>query len=298
MKGIIWGRGRAACKLVNPFNRLLNVTRENYIMAATVPAGPPGREKLSVLLPTYNNADLMRDCLESVKWADEILVVDSFSTDTTLAICREYGARIIQRAYDQSANQKNWAIPQCAHAWVLQVDTDERLEPGLREEIEHILHEPEPGVDGYRLPFKHHVLGQWVRDAGLYPEYHLRLFRAAVGRFQDKEVHAHVSVPGRVLTLQHHMLHYGMPTITKSLANIDRYSRYQADQLQKQGKRFRWHHLLLRPIGIFVYYFIVQRGFRAGYRGLLIAAANMTYDFWAHAKLWELQELNLKASPK
>ncbi|CAG0977144.1 partial heptose III glucuronosyltransferase, partial [Anaerolineae bacterium] len=203
--------------------------------------------KLSVLLPTFNNEAIVRECLGSVQWADEILVADSFSTDRTPDICREYGARIIQHEYIQSAKQKNRAIPQCAHEWVLQIDTDERVEPALREEIESILRDPPTGVDGYRIPFKHHILDQWVGVAGLYPEYHLRLFRRDIGRFEDKEVHAHVQVPGRVETLQHHILHYGMPTISKQLGNIDRYSRYQADEMKKCGKRFHWHHLVLRP---------------------------------------------------
>ena len=135
--------------------------------------------KLSVLLPTFNNAGIVRAALESVRWADEILVVDSYSTDNTLDICREYGARIIQHEYVQSAKQKNWAIPQCAHQWVLQIDTDEVLEAGLREEIQAVLESPPAGVDGFRINFKHQVLGQWVRVCGLYPEYHLRLFRRA-----------------------------------------------------------------------------------------------------------------------
>ncbi|MBI5303627.1 MAG: glycosyltransferase family 2 protein [Chloroflexi bacterium] len=256
------------------------------------------RQKLSVLLPTFNNQDLIRDCLESVMWADEILVVDSFSTDRTLDICREYDARIIQHEYIQSAKQKNWAIPQCAHEWVLQVDTDERFELGLREEIESILVDPSPGVDGYRIPFKHHILDQWVSVAGLYPEYHLRLFRRNVARFEDKEVHAHIQVPGRVETLRGHILHFGMPTISKQLGNIDRYSRYQADEMKKRDKRFRWHHLVVRPFTVFAYYYVWKRGFSAGYRGVLIAAINTTFDFFAHAKLWELETMGLDASPK
>src|SRR5882724_1566026 len=117
--------------------------------------------KISVLLPTFNNAEIIRATLESIQWADEILVVDSFSTDNTLDICREYGARVIQHEYIQSAKQKNWAIPQCAHEWVLQIDSDEILEPGLREEIETELDNPHSGVDAFRLPSKHHILGQW-----------------------------------------------------------------------------------------------------------------------------------------
>src|SRR6266478_5796498 len=100
--------------------------------------------KISVLLPTFNNADIIRPTLESIRWVDEILVVDSFSNDSTVGICREYGARVIQHEYVQSAKQKNWAIPQCAHEWVLQIDSDEVLEAGLREEIEAALENPPP----------------------------------------------------------------------------------------------------------------------------------------------------------
>lgn len=255
-------------------------------------------EKLTILIPTRNNQDVIRACLENARWADEILIVDSFSTDATLDICREFGARIIQHEYIQSAKQKNWAIPQCAHPWVLQLDTDEAPDAGLREEILGILQDPPQGTDGYRIPFKHDILGEWVKVCNLYPEYHLRLFRRDVGRFEDKEVHAHVVVPGRVGTLQNHVLHTGMKSISNQLRNIDRYSRYQADELKKRGKRFHWTQLTLRPVGIFAYYFFWTRGFQAGYRGLLLSALNATFDFWSHAKLWELEKFHLPASPK
>lgn len=256
------------------------------------------RPRLSVLLPTFNNEGLIRECLESVKWADEILVVDSYSTDATLEICREYGARIIQHEYVNSALQKNWAIPQCGHEWVLQIDTDERLEPGLAEEIQSALKSADSNVEGYRIPFKHHILGQWVRVAGLYPEYHLRLFRRSAGRFEDKEVHAHVRVQGQVRDLEHHILHYGMTSISKQLENLDRYTRYQADEYKKRGKRFHGYQLILRPPAIFAYYYLWKMGFTAGYRGFLISAVNATFDFWAHAKLWAIYEHGLPASPK
>jgi glycosyltransferase involved in cell wall biosynthesis len=255
------------------------------------------RPKLSVLLPTFNNAEIIRPTLESIRWVDEILVVDSFSTDSTLDICREYGARILQHEYVQSAKQKNWAIPQCAHEWVLQIDTDEVLEPDIREEIEATLENLPTGVDGFRIPFKHYVLGQWVRACGLYPEYHLRLFRRDAGRFEDKEVHAHVRVPGQVGTMRSHIQHFGMTSIGKQLRNIDRYSRYQADELRKRGKQFRWTQATVRPLAVFGYYYFWKRGFTAGYRGLLLASLNATSDFWAHAKLWELETLGLSASP-
>ena len=259
-------------------------------------SGP--RIRVSVLLPTYNNETIIRECLESIKWADEILVVDSFSTDRTLETCREYGARILQHEYVQSAKQKNWAIPQCAHEWVLQMDTDESLEPGGAEEIQSALAGANSDVEAFRLPRKNHILGPWLQISNLYPDYQTRLFRRDRARFEDKQVHAHVRVTGQVGTLRSNLMHRGMTSIGKQLANIDRYSRYQADELYKQGRRFHWHHLVLRPFAIFAYYYLWKRGFTAGYRGLLIAAVNTTYDFWAHAKLWEIQTFGLEASPK
>lgn len=255
-------------------------------------------EKLSILLPTFNNAAYIRPTLEAIKWADEILIVDSFSSDDTLDLCRAYGARIIQHEYIQSAKQKNWAIPQCAHPWVLQIDSDETLEEGTREELRTALAQADAATHAFRLPRKNHILGAWLQIANLYPDYQTRLFRRDLGRFEDKEVHAHVRVPGRVGTLQHHILHYGVPSLSKQLANLDRYTRYQADELRKRGKRFHWYQLALRPFAVLAYYYLWRRGFAAGYRGLFIAAIAVTFDFWAHAKLWEIERLGLEASPR
>jgi glycosyltransferase involved in cell wall biosynthesis len=254
--------------------------------------------KVSVLLPTYNNERIIRNCLESVKWADEILVVDSFSTDRTLDICREYGARILQHEYIQSAKQKNWAIPQCAHAWVLQIDSDEVLEPGLREEILNVVARADSDRCAFQIPRKNFILGEWLQVANLYPDYQTRLFRRDSGRFEDKEVHAHVRVQHPVGVLQHHIIHHGTSSISKQLSNLDRYSRYQADELNKRGKRFYWYQLIFRPWAVFAYYFFVSRAFTAGYRGWIVCAIIVTLDFWAHAKLWEIQRFDLDASPK
>jgi glycosyltransferase involved in cell wall biosynthesis len=253
--------------------------------------------KISVLLPTFNNADIIRATLESIQWADEILVVDSFSTDGTLDICREYGARIIQHEYIQSSRQKNWAIPQCAHEWVLQIDTDEVLEAGAKEEILTRTAAAPPDLHAFALPRKNHVLGKWISTANLYPDLQTRVFRRDIGRFEDKEVHAHVSVPGKIEVLEHNVLHYGMTSISKQLSNIDRYSRYQADELRKRGKRFRWSQVLVRPLAVFGYYYFWRLGFTSGCRGLLVASLNATYDFWAHAKLWELEVSELANVP-
>jgi hypothetical protein len=169
------------------------------------------------------------------------------------------------------------------------MDVDERLEPALQSEIQLLLKNPPEDVDGYRMNFKHHLLGKWVRFSKHYPEYHLRLFRREVGRFQDREVDAHVMVPGKEVTLQRHILHFGTETISQCLRTIDRYTRYEADEREKQGRRFSWLNFSFRPLSAFLYYFVCKLGFLDGMRGLIIAALKADYIFWTYAKLWEKQ---------
>ena len=182
------------------------------------------RPAISVLLPAGNSAETIRATLESVKWADEILVVDSYSSDGTLDICREFGARIFQHEYINSAKQKNWAIPQCRHEWVLQIDTDEVLSPELREEIEKVVASAGQDVDAFRMPRRNHMLGRWVRYGGVYPDYQTRLLRRYKARWQEREVHAHVQVPGRIETLPSDLMHYDIPYLAKPLGNLNRYT--------------------------------------------------------------------------
>lgn len=256
------------------------------------------RAHISILLPTFNSATSVRATLESVKWADEILVVDSFSSDNTVEICREYNARVIQNEYINSATQKNWALPQCRHEWVLQIDTDEVLEAGAQEEINEQLSVAGPGVEAFRLPRKNHVLGRWMSRGGVYPDYQIRLFRRDAGRWQNREVHAHFQVSGEVKTLRHHILHYGMPSISKQLRNLDRYTRYEADELHKRGAKFRWGRLLAGPALIFSQRYLWQKGFLDGWRGFIVCSYIAIYDFLSQAKLWELDELGLEQSPR
>ena len=253
---------------------------------------------ISILLPTFDSAATVRDTLESIKWADEILVVDSFSTDRTLEICKEFGARIVQHEYTNSAKQKNWALPQCRNEWVLQIDTDETLEAGLREEIEEAVTSSSENVHAFRFPRKNHVLGRWMRHAGVYPDYQTRLLRRDSGRWIEREVHAHVVVSGEVGTLKHHLMHYGMPNISKQLRNLDRYTRYEADELRKQGIRFSWSRVVLRPWLIFIHRYFWLRGIFDGWRGFILCGYFGIYDFLSQAKLWELEELGLEQSPR
>lgn len=254
--------------------------------------------KLSILLPTYNEEDTVAACLESVKWADEILVVDSFSTDRTLEIAERFGARVIQHEYVNSSKQKNWAVPQCKHEWILQIDSDEVLENGADDEIRDAIASCPAYVEAFRLPRRNFFLGRWIRQAGMYPDFQTRLFRRDFGRWEEREVHAHLRVPQQVKELKHNIIHAGAPYLTKQLHNLDRYTRYEADELRKNGKRFHWHKLLIHPWLVFFHRYFWLRGWLEGWRGFLICVYLAVYSFFSYAKLWELKELGLEKSPK
>lgn len=240
----------------------------------------------------------MRATLEAVKWAGEILVVDSYSTDATLDICREFGARIVQHEYINSAKQKNWAETQCRHEWVLQIDADEVLEVGLQDEIEQAIATVPQDVHLFRIPRKNHMLGQWIRYGGNFPDYQTRLFRRGKARWNEREVHAHMEVNGDVRTLRHCLLHNNMPHISKELRNLDRYTRYEADEMWKQQRHFRWHHLVVRPWLIFFHRYLWLQGFRDGWRGFFYSVYIAIYVFLYWSKVWEMEELRLDRSPQ
>jgi len=246
---------------------------------------------LSVLIPTFNNETLIRRCLESVKWADEILVCDSYSTDRTLEIARAYTDRIVQHEYLNSAAQKNWAIPQCRHDWVLLVDTDEVLEEGLKEEIERTLETQDVAYEGFRIPRKNFLYGKWMKHGGLYPDYQIRLFRKDKGRYLEREVHAHVTVSGRVGTMEHHVLHHGFKDLSTWLIKNERYTRYERDEVLKQRKPVQKLKYLLGAPLVFLDTFLLKLGFLDGIRGFLISVLNAFYYFLIGARLWETDYL-------
>jgi glycosyltransferase involved in cell wall biosynthesis len=242
--------------------------------------------KLTVLIPSFNSESTVRRTLESVRWADEILVCDSGSTDRTLDLAKEYGARILQHEYINSALQKNWAIPQCSHEWVLIVDTDEALEEKLKNEIRALLENPDPEIDGYRIPRKNFMYGKWMRH-GIYPDYQLRFFRRDKGRYETREVHAHLKLEGRAGVLNGHFLHEGFKDLRTWMIKFERYIRYEMDELVKQNRKFSIARVTLYPLFIFMRNFLWRRGFLDGYRGFILAILDSFYYFMMYARLYE-----------
>ena len=244
------------------------------------------REPLSVLVPAKNEARNHRACLDSARWAEELVVVDSGSTDASLEIARSVADRVLEHEYVNSAAQKNWALPQLTHRWVLIVDADERVTDELREEIQALLREPGPAV-AYRIPRRNFYYGRWIRGAGQYPPQ-LRLVRRGHGRYNDLPVHEHLEVDGPVGELRGHLDHHTHPTVVSHELKIERYSTLAAEARIGSGNAgAAWYHLLFNPAWTFVKFYLFRGGYRDGLPGFIVSGFSAAHVLLKYAKLWE-----------
>ena len=185
--------------------------------------------KLSVVIITYNEEANIRACLESVKWVDEVVILDNYSTDRTIEIAGKYTDKIFMRRWDGYGSQKNRAIEKATNNWILALDADERVTPELADEIQDLFRKGDPPMDGYELPYKVYFGNKWIRHGGWYPEYHLRLFRKDKGGFEERPVHEKVRISGRVGRLNHYIEHYTYRSISDFIQRMDRYSTLSAE---------------------------------------------------------------------
>jgi glycosyltransferase involved in cell wall biosynthesis len=249
------------------------------------------RKPLSILIPTFNEEHNIGDCLESVKWADEIFVVDSFSQDRTLDICREYTERIVQHEYVNSATQKNWAIPQTTYEWVMIVDADERVSPQLKDSIEKALENPQD-YSGFYVKRESFFLDKLIEHGGWERDQVLRLFNKKRGRYQDREVHACIELDGNEGYLEGPLYHYTYRNLDQYFEKFDRYTRWAAGDLKAAGRHATWTNLALRPFMRFLKMSVLRLSFLDGTHGLVLSMLAAYSVFMKYARLWEkeLQE--------
>ena len=243
-------------------------------------------KRVSVTIIAWNEEDRLKGCLESVAWADEIIVVDAESTDKTVQVAREFTDKIWVRPWPGFAAQKNFALEQAEGAWILSLDADERVTPELRERIAGIVRAAAP-AEGYSIPRRNMFWGAWVRHGGLYPDYQLRLFRRGAGRFVDSAVHESVVVTGRVETVDEALLHHSYRGLDDFVTRSNRYSTLAAAELIKRGGRAGIAELALRPLGRFLSMYVLRGGFLDGWRGFVLAVLYANYVFLRMAKAWE-----------
>jgi glycosyltransferase involved in cell wall biosynthesis len=246
---------------------------------------------LSVAIVTLNEEETLARTLASVAWAEEILIVDSGSTDRTAEIARSFGARVIEREWPGFATQKNFAIEQCSGTWVLSLDADEELTPDLQQEIRALL-STNPKQDAFYLKRRNYFLGRWIRHGGFYPDPKLRLFKCGEAKFAERAVHETIAFDGEVGTLKFDMLHHSYPTLSYYIEHMNRYSSLGAEILVSRGRAGRSLigfvvNVWLVPMQVFQWNYIFRLGFLDGREGLLLHLYHAVYTSWKYAKAWE-----------
>ena len=241
-------------------------------------------EPLSVAIITLNEERNLPDCLRRLSFADEIVVVDSGSTDRTRELAEAAGARVIVHPFAGHIEQKNYALAQCRHEWVLSLDADERLSPELQAAVRAA---PADGADGYLMNRRSFYLGDWFTRGGWYPDRRLRLFRRTKASWRGENPHDHAWVDGPVRRLRGDILHYVYDDLAHHLRVINSFSAITAEAKAGRGRRGRPGAMLWHPLAKFLKVYFVQRACLSGWRGFVMAVMGSFSVFMKYAKLWE-----------
>jgi glycosyltransferase involved in cell wall biosynthesis len=239
--------------------------------------------KISAAIITLNEERNIARAIESLRCCDEIVVVDSGSTDRTVELAAKHGARVIESNWRGYANQKNYASEVCAHDWILSLDADEALSEALEGEIWQ-LKKNGPQADAYTMPRLAQYLGRWILHSGWYPDRKVRLFHRAKAEWVGEYVHESVRVNGSVGHLENNLLHYTCNSLSEHLKTMDRYTTLAAEQIISARRRVSWRNLALDPAWTFLKTYLFQRGFLDGPEGLAIAYMAGIYTFLKYAK--------------
>jgi len=256
------------------------------------------RHRLSVLIHTLNEIDQIEDCLRSVEWADEIYLLDSFSTDGTPELVRERFPKVVIEEHEGrgSAAQKNYGMDRLSHDWVLVIDADERVTPALRDEILSIL-ESDPPVWAYAIGRSNIVLGHEVRHGILGYDTVIRLFHRRHARYPNRRVHADLVVDGAVGRLQGRFVHHYIRSFQHMAEKMTRYGAWAAAQLYVEGRRCTPFHIVFHPFWRFLREYVLLAGFLDGTRGVVATAMHVYYTFLKYANLWELTLRERRGEP-
>ncbi len=246
---------------------------------------------LSVAIVAMNEEAIIGQTLESVRWADEIVLVDSGSTDRTCDIGREYGAKVLLKAWSGFSPQKTFAFENCTQDWILSLDADEVVTPGLGEEIRSVIGKPD-ALNGYWIPRKNLFMGKWTRFGGFYPDPKLRLFRRGRGLMTGAEPHPRIDLKPefdqKTGRLKNAMVHDAYPTLSSYMAHMNTYSSAGAKAAVANGYRgFSIFNIVVRPMATFIYNYFLRLGFLDGREGLLLHLYHAVYVSNKYAKAWE-----------
>jgi glycosyltransferase involved in cell wall biosynthesis len=243
---------------------------------------------ISATLITHNEEQNIAGALQSCSWADEIVVVDSGSSDATLEICRQYTDRVLHRDWTGYVDQKNFAVEQACHDWIFSLDADERSSPELRAEIHELMREGFRSF-GYKIPRVAYFLGQWIRHGDWYPDYQLRLFDRRHGKWEGGSVHESVKIDEKSQFLRGEIYHYTYRSLSDYLRRLETYSNLAASDYHQMGKSVTPFKLLANPLAAFVKAYLLRRGFLDGTPGFTVAVMGAVSVFFKYAKVYELR---------
>ncbi len=242
--------------------------------------------KISACIITFNEEHNIGECLESLAWVDEIIVIDSGSTDRTEEICKKNGARFFVHSFTGFRDQKNAALEKASNDWIISLDADERVTAGLREEILLLLEEHR--LDGYHIPRLNHYGHKLIKHSGWYPDNKIRLWRKSKGKWIGRNVHEKVEVNGRVGFCKNGIVHFTFRSVSDHLKKIDLYSSLAARERANAGERFSLMKLLCKPPAKFIRSYMLKLGFLDGIEGIIIAMMSCSMKFLEEVKLREL----------
>lgn len=252
-------------------------------------SGSPERPRVSACIIAMNEADRIGDCIASVAWCDEVVVVDSHSSDRTRQVATELGARVIERDWPGHVGQKDFCVRAARHDWVLCIDADERVSDALRVELLALRDRGFPDHAGWRFPRMSHHLGGWVRHGTWYPDRQLRLFDRRRGRWAGHDPHDRVELEGAPGLLSGDLLHYPYRSLSEHLETIDRYTTTMARGLVARGQRVTLWDVVTRPPLRFLGFYVTQLGLLDGWRGFVLACLAAHYCRMKYVKAFLLQ---------
>jgi len=243
--------------------------------------------KVTATVITFNEEHNIAAALESLAWADEIIVVDRESTDRTVELARQFTDRVFVREWQGYSAQKNFAADQAQNEWIFSLDADERVSPELAAEIATLKQAPDPPAGGFEMARLTFYLGRWIRHSGWYPDRKLRLYDRRRGRWRGDYVHEALEVDGPIERLSGNILHYTVRSASEHHARLDRYTTLAAAQERADGKHASLVSLVLSPVWAFLRSYVLKLGFLDGIQGLAIARFAAHYAFLKNLKLWE-----------
>lgn len=246
--------------------------------------------ELTAIIITFNEAKHIVDCIQALQFADDVLVIDSFSEDNTVELAEGAGARVIQNEFENFSAQRNFALD-CVRdstKWVLFVDADERVTEELAIEVSSVLHRDD--VSGYQIPRHNYIFGKLTRGAGWYPDYQTRLLRVKGAKYDTaREVHEVVLLDGKTRRLNRPLVHYNYESAAQFHAKQRKYTQFEAAELYRQGIKPKLRNYLLQPLRHFYWRFIALKGYIDGWHGLSLSARMAWYEFVKYrmlSKMW------------